>query len=191
MEQENKVYTVLAIVVVAALLLSCLVGAVAGMTTATLVARHQARVEVERALAEGITDSPELHAFPEFDDEDMPFYLPELDTDEPFPFRDMPPGLEGAFISRVVPGTPADEAGLEAGDTIIAVDRIYIDALHPLAEVIGQYRPGDRITIHYFRAGEEDQVRVELAQHPDEPGRAYLGVYFDETHWPRLDLPHD
>ena len=191
METEKRIYTILAIVVVAALLLGCLGGAIAGMATGYLVARRQIRLETEDVIARELIEPPDIQGLPEFDSDEMPFPLPELDTDEPFPFRALPRGLEGAILRQVLPGTPADEAGLEAGDVIVAVDRTPIDAVHPLAEVIGQYRPGDRITIHYWRAGEESQVRVKLGQHPDEPDRPYLGVYFDEMHWPRLEPPND
>lgn len=78
----------------------------------------------------------------------------------------------------MISGSPAADAGLEAGDIITAVDRIPVDQDHSLPDVIGQYQPGDRVTIHFWRTGEEDAALVELAEHPDNAAQAYLGVYF-------------
>ena len=92
-------------------------------------------------------------------------------------------GEPGATIVDVEPDSPADLAGLQAGDVIVAVDG---QALDPegepdLAEVIAAHEPGDTVTLEVSRPGEESrEVAVELGEHPEpeKEGVAYLGVRY-------------
>ena len=114
------------------------------------------------------------------------FELPEL----PERFRDIEPpdlpeipdfgeqSISGAWIQEVVPDSPAEAAGLQPDDLIIAVDGVTVDENHPLEALIGQQEPGDQVEITYVRDGKEDELRVRLGEHPDDPERPYLGVYF-------------
>jgi serine protease Do len=105
------------------------------------------------------------------------------------PPEGLPFEVEGALIQEVIPGTPADEAGLEAGDIIVAIDSTPIDHHHALPDVIGQYEPDDRITIHLWRENKKQSVRVKLAARPEDPTQAYLGIYFQTITAPDLDQP--
>jgi S1-C subfamily serine protease len=192
MEKEKQnIYTVVAIVVLVGVLLSCVVGALAGGATGFLVGRRQGQAAAERALEQGWRDLPRFGV-----EVPMPWRgegrIPEPDPEGAVPpFGVQPLGMEGALITEVVPGTPAEAAGLEADDIIIAVDRTPIDSSHLLQDVIRQHEPGDRVTIRFWRADEEDAVLVKLAKHPDDPGRAYLGIYFQVAPWPGFEPPSD
>lgn len=61
---------------------------------------------------------------------------------------------------------------------ITAIDGEPIVSPQALANAIAEREPGDRITLTvYQRDGEEErQVQVTLAEHPDDKGKAYLGV---------------
>ena len=82
----------------------------------------------------------------------------------------------GALIVEVLPGTPAEAAGLRPGDMIVSVDRQSLVGDRTLGDVIGAYRPGDEVALTVLRNGRAQTIRVRLAAHPDDPGRAYLGV---------------
>jgi len=83
----------------------------------------------------------------------------------------------GVAITGVVPDTPADRAGLQEGDVIVAVDEVELDGENDLADVIATYEPGDTVTLEVRRPGEESrEVAVELGEHPEEEGVAYLGI---------------
>ncbi len=175
MEQERqKIYTTIAIVAVVSLLLSCMIGALAGGIAGFLVGQRQAEMVAERVIEREWGNLPPLGEIlrPWYEQQPIPQPYPEYP-----PFEQTPPEQTGALILEIIPGTPADEAGLKAGDVITAVDRTPIDPRHPLPEVIGQYEPGDRVTVSFLRAGREDSVRIELGRHPDDPERAYLGVH--------------
>ncbi len=86
---------------------------------------------------------------------------------------------EGAVIVDVVEDSPAAAADLVAGDVIIAVEDQAVDAEHDLADLIAEYDPGDQVMLEIAKAGEEgEQVSVELAEHPDREGVAFLGIKY-------------
>ncbi len=85
----------------------------------------------------------------------------------------------GARIIEVVPDSPAEDAGLEAGDLIISVDGQALDGERSLADLIADYAPDDSVTLEVQSPGEEPrEVSVQLGEHPQETGAAYLGVQF-------------
>jgi S1-C subfamily serine protease len=101
-------------------------------------------------------------------------------------------GEPGATIVDVVPDGPADLAGLQAGDVIVAVDGQELDPENEddLAEVIATYEPGDTVTLQVRRPGEESrEVTVELGEHPEEEGVAYLGVHYRSSFPSRRLVP--
>ncbi|RMD58924.1 PDZ domain-containing protein [Candidatus Parcubacteria bacterium] len=78
----------------------------------------------------------------------------------------------GALIVRgssrdelaVVPGSPADKAGLVENDIILEVNGQKIDETHPLNKVIAHFNPGDEITLKILHKGEEKEVKVVLEE---------------------------
>ncbi|MBU0495972.1 MAG: PDZ domain-containing protein [Chloroflexi bacterium] len=92
----------------------------------------------------------------------------------------MEPGMgqAGALITEVVPGSPAEAAGLQPGDVIVSVDRQRLQDGQNLADIVTQYRPGDEVTLGLWRQGHTEFVRVRLGENPERPGVGYLGIYF-------------
>lgn len=97
----------------------------------------------------------------------------------------------GTMIVDVTPDSPADRAGLEEGDVIVAVDGQELDAENNLADVVASYEPGDTVTLEVERPGEESrEVIVELGEHPEKEGVAYLGVRYSPS-FRRLHIGED
>jgi len=92
----------------------------------------------------------------------------------------LPLDLSGVLVIDVVDGTPAEEAGLKAGDIILAVDDQELGAEDSLADLIGGYQPGDRVSLEVQRPGETESLKftVELGSHPDDESKAYLGIKY-------------
>lgn len=64
----------------------------------------------------------------------------------------------------VVPGSPADKAGIVENDIILEVNNTKVDADHSLASLLAQYNVGDVLTLKVWRKGEEKTVQVKLEE---------------------------
>jgi S1-C subfamily serine protease len=85
----------------------------------------------------------------------------------------------GAAVVEVTPGSPAESAGLQVGDIIVSVDRQELSQQEDLASLIAEYEPGDRLSLQIERPGEGSKtVQVNLGEHPDKAGVAYLGIKY-------------
>jgi membrane-associated protease RseP (regulator of RpoE activity) len=87
--------------------------------------------------------------------------------------QDASGGQQGASISNVQSGSPADQAGLKAGDVVTAVDSNPVTSASQLAQRISGFQAGDQITITYTRSGASAQATVKLgsraAPQPSNP----------------------
>lgn len=101
--------------------------------------------------------------------------------DRIFPFDNLPHFREGlempVIVFDVVPGSPADIAGLQPGAVILELDGQTISSPDQLAELIGQLDPGASVELTVQVNGETETFAVNLTAHPDDSERAYLGVY--------------
>jgi putative serine protease PepD len=71
-----------------------------------------------------------------------------------------------AVLSNVVSGTPADKAGLQAGDAIIAVDGNSIDGSLSLVAQVREHAVGDKVTLKVVRDGKSRDVNATLVAKP-------------------------
>jgi S1-C subfamily serine protease len=87
----------------------------------------------------------------------------------------------GGLLSEVVPGGPADKAGLQAGDgklnfqaqpyrtggdVILSVEGHRIVGVDDLARFVSLYEPGDKVTLEVLHDGKREQVEVTLGKRP-------------------------
>jgi putative serine protease PepD len=68
----------------------------------------------------------------------------------------------------VEPGTPAETAGVEAGDLVVAADGVAIDGATGLIAAIRDLEPGDSTTITVVRDGERIDLDVTLTERPED-----------------------
>jgi putative serine protease PepD len=71
---------------------------------------------------------------------------------------------EGAVISSITAGSPADKAGLEEGDLVTKVNNKVVDSAETLVGEIRSSRPGDKVTITYSRNGKTATASITLAE---------------------------
>ena len=79
---------------------------------------------------------------------------------------------EGALVSSVQTGGPAEKAGLQAGDVIRSVDGQPIVSSGDLPALIGQAMPGDTVTLSVWRHGEAVDIRARLGDASEKVAEA-------------------
>jgi S1-C subfamily serine protease len=78
----------------------------------------------------------------------------------------IPGGGPDSPTPAVVPGSPADTAGLRQGDIIVRVDAQAIDGDHPLDATLSEFAPGDTISVQILRDGQTQTVSLTLGTRP-------------------------
>lgn len=68
----------------------------------------------------------------------------------------------GAYVAEVIEGLPAEAAGIQVGDVIVAVDGLTTTPEIDLRNRIYAHRPGDEVTLDVLRDGELMQIDVAL-----------------------------
>lgn len=104
---------------------------------------------------------------------------------------------QGALVRSVEGGSPADKAGIEAGDIITKFNGQAIERASDLPRLVGSTKPGSRVNLTVFRRGgsrdlsvtvaefEQEQARARPAQAPDEkpkpsPAQQSIGIVVSE-----------
>lgn len=74
--------------------------------------------------------------------------------------------IRGESISdlAVIPGSPADKAGIAENDIILEINGTKIDEKNDLAELIAKYNIGDTIEITVWKKGEIKKIKATLAE---------------------------
>jgi serine protease Do len=70
----------------------------------------------------------------------------------------------GALIRGVEAGSPADKAGIEAGDIIVRFDGKAIEKHSDLPRLVGSIKPGTKSTVTVFRRGSTKDLMVTIAE---------------------------
>ncbi|NIM57845.1 MAG: Do family serine endopeptidase [Candidatus Aminicenantes bacterium] len=78
---------------------------------------------------------------------------------------------DGALVSSVERGTPAEKAGLKPADVIIEVDGKLIKDNHDLMFRIAEIEPGTKVEIKIIRDGKERILTATLAERPSAEGQ--------------------
>ncbi len=72
------------------------------------------------------------------------------------------PNAEGVYINHVTTNGAAEDAGLLKGDVVIGLNGTRVKRTSELQEYVGRYRPGDQVSIEYWRGGKKSRIRVTL-----------------------------
>lgn len=93
----------------------------------------------------------------------------------------------GALVSQVNQGSPAAEAGMKAGDIIIAYNGKSITDSGDLPPLVGTTKPGQTVPLTVVREGKEQTINVKLGSFPDS-GEIRLAQGDDGANGARLNL---
>ncbi|WP_424458422.1 DegQ family serine endoprotease [Ottowia sp.] len=79
---------------------------------------------------------------------------------------------QGALVRSVESGSPAEKAGIEAGDIITRFEGKQIEKASDLPRVVGAIKPGTRSSITVFRRGASRDLSITVAElEPDKSAR--------------------
>ncbi|MGO9515969.1 MAG: trypsin-like peptidase domain-containing protein [Candidatus Korobacteraceae bacterium] len=81
------------------------------------------------------------------------------------------PVNHGLLLEDVAPGSPADKAGLKAGDVITSIGGKPVDNVRQFTLVLYSYRIGQTAEIGVLRDGKETTLEVSVVERPDDPMR--------------------
>ncbi len=70
----------------------------------------------------------------------------------------------GVLIKEVVEDTPAEKAGLRAGDVITKINDHAIHSESELSQILRSYEPETEVEVHYARDRDKKKVKVKLAE---------------------------
>lgn len=98
---------------------------------------------------------------------------------------------QGAMVRAVEPSSPAEKAGLEAGDIIVKLDGKPLEKSSDLQRGISAVKPGTKVTLQVFRRGVFKDVPVTVGEFEPEkpatqdgegaaPSRNILGLTVDD-----------
>ena len=76
------------------------------------------------------------------------------------------PGIKGALIVGVFIDSPADMAGIRAGDIVVAVNDNPVLGIRNLLDQITLHKPGEQIQVTIYRGPEKLTVDMKVTQRP-------------------------
>ena len=74
---------------------------------------------------------------------------------------------KGVLVRSVMPGDPADQAGVQADDVIIALDGTALEAMRDLQRLVSTTPVGKRVRVVLLRAGEQKEMEVTIGRYKE------------------------
>lgn len=88
-------------------------------------------------------------------------------------------------VNYVIPGSPADRAGLLPGDRIVSVNHNPVATMSQMVDVLPE--PGTPVSLGVERGDEVLARPLTLDSHPGDPSRGYIGIS-SESAWSRRSV---
>jgi serine protease Do len=74
----------------------------------------------------------------------------------------------GALVAQVLPGSPAEKAGIKVGDVILEFNNTPIDNSSSLPPIVGRMQVGQEASVKILRDGKSKQVKIKIGELPPE-----------------------
>ncbi|MCI5149139.1 MAG: DegQ family serine endoprotease [Candidatus Electrothrix sp. MAN1_4] len=78
---------------------------------------------------------------------------------------------EGILVAEVTKGSPAEKAGIEPGDILLALNRDKVVDVTDLRNRIAMTAPGSKISLQIIREGRKKEIQVVIVEQPVEFSR--------------------
>ena len=83
------------------------------------------------------------------------------------------PSMEGALIAQVGEGSPAEKAGMKAGDFIVKVNGKKVKNVNELRNAVAALDPGKAYDVEVYRDGKNKTLQVKLEAQPEDMAAAF------------------
>jgi len=87
-------------------------------------------------------------------------------------------GVGGALVTEVDAGSPAEKAGLQVADVVLAIDGTEIETPEELMQLVDAYTPDNSLRLRLLRGTRELEVTARLAPLPADYGLDYARRVF-------------
>jgi len=98
------------------------------------------------------------------------------------PFLGVTPGADlagkGVVIGSIVPGSSAEEMGLQEGDVILSINQTAVNEFNEMAELIGALEPGGEVELSVQHNGREKKITGTLGSRQSS-NRQDLRIFHD------------
>ncbi|MFZ6774761.1 DegQ family serine endoprotease [Undibacterium sp. SXout7W] len=84
------------------------------------------------------------------------------------------PKAQGALVSRVESGAPAEKAGLMDGDVILKFNGVSVEKSSDLPRIVGSTKPGSKVTMSIWRKGAARDLTILVAETEQEKAATKL-----------------
>lgn len=81
------------------------------------------------------------------------------------------PVSQGAYVTYVVPNSPAQKAGIQAGDIIVAIDGQPVKSVDVMVGAIRKKNVGDKVSVTYQRGSDKKTVDMTIQEEPENLGQ--------------------
>lgn len=86
----------------------------------------------------------------------------------------------GSYVTRVIPGSAAEKAGLKPLDYVVGIDQHKVDDDTDLHDLLQVYDAGNEATLHMYRQGKPLDLKITFGKQVDENEtsntRSFLGI---------------
>jgi serine protease Do len=86
---------------------------------------------------------------------------------------------KAAWVSRVMPASPAEKGGLHAGDVVTQIDSQKIEGAADVVDYVSGQKVGAKVTVVYLRDGKSGKAQVTLGELPANPLAGEAGARKD------------
>ncbi len=74
----------------------------------------------------------------------------------------------GALVARVLPDSPAEDAGIKVGDVIVNFNGKEVSSSSALPPMVGSTKVDDRVKVKIIREGKSKTIKVKISELPDD-----------------------
>ncbi len=100
------------------------------------------------------------------------------------------PGKKGALVAELVPGGPAQKAGVQSGDVVLEVNGHTVKDSTDLTRQVAASHTGDMLNLNILRAGKQITVAVKSGVRPSEADLAKQQQQDQDDQSPTPSAPH-